>query len=157
MRVADMMQRKLVIIRDDSTVFEAIQLLADGHISGLPVVDGTGRLVGVLSATDVLETEAGEEGPRTLEQTLVSEIMTRRTITATPDTALREAAQQMLYAEVKRLFVEDQGKLVGVISQTDIVRAVANGGLPSLAPVRAAPGLKTSGQKGCRAGAQPTR
>ncbi|MBI3081344.1 MAG: CBS domain-containing protein, partial [Gemmatimonadetes bacterium] len=62
---------------------------------------------------------------RLFDQTTVKEIMTPRPFTITPETEVKEAAQQMLYLEVHRLFVEDEGRLVGVISQSDIVRAVA--------------------------------
>jgi CBS domain-containing protein len=51
--------------------------------------------------------------------------MTPRPLTISPDTEVKEAAQQMLYLEIHRLFVEQQGRLVGVISQSDIVRGVA--------------------------------
>jgi len=93
------------------------------------VVDGRGRVLGVMTTTDVLnaaaETTGAEERERLFEQTTVQEIMTPRPLTITPDTEVKEAAQQMLYLEVHRLFVEDDGHLVGVISQSDIVRAVA--------------------------------
>ena len=55
--------------------------------------------------------------------------MTPRPFTVTPDDDVREAARQMLYADVHRLFVTDGDRLIGVISTTDIVRAVANGAL----------------------------
>jgi len=60
---------------------------------------------------------------------MVRDIMTPRPLTVSSDADVREAAQQMLYAEVHRLFVTSGNQLVGVISTTDIVRAVAVGGL----------------------------
>ena len=62
---------------------------------------------------------------RLFEETLVLEIMAPWPVTVAPDTEVRDAARQMLYLEVQRLFVEERGALVGVISQTDIVGAVA--------------------------------
>jgi CBS domain-containing protein len=62
---------------------------------------------------------------RLFEQTLVLEIMTPWPATIDADTDVRQAAQEMLYLNVPRLFVEFDGALVGVISQTDIVGAVA--------------------------------
>jgi CBS domain-containing membrane protein len=109
--------------------------LADRHISGMPVVDKGGRIMGVVSATDVLTAEAEAEaesstlGRDLMEETLVREIMTPRPYTIAPDEDVREAARQMLYADVHRLFVADGDLLVGVISTTDIVRAVATGKL----------------------------
>ncbi len=93
------------------------------------MVDPRGRVLGVLTTTDVLnaaaETAGAEERERLFEETRVEEIMTPRPLTISPDTDVKEAAQQMLYLEIHRLFVEEQGHLVGVISQSDIVRAVA--------------------------------
>jgi predicted transcriptional regulator len=114
-------------------VAEAIVELADGHISGMPVVDGTGRVIGVLSTTDVLtaEAEADDAASRRslLERTAVRDIMTPRPFTVAPDEDVCEAARQMLYADVHRLFVAEGEQLVGIISTTDIVRALATGRL----------------------------
>jgi CBS domain-containing protein len=129
MKVADLMHTTLVTVVSDSMVSEAVLSLADAHVTGLPVVDVTGRLVGVLSTSDVLTALAEQDEPdaRTavFENTAVRELMTPRPVTIAPDAEVREAAQQMLYANVHRLFVEEAGALVGVISQSDIVRAVA--------------------------------
>jgi CBS domain-containing protein len=131
MRVADLMRPNVVTIRRDATVTEAVTLLADQHISALAVVDEHGRMIGVLSVTDLLRAEAEVEedrGRTTLfEDTRIDELMSPRPITIEPDAPVREAARQMLYAEVHRIFVEADGELVGVISQTDLVRAVAQG------------------------------
>ena len=133
MRVADLMQRNVKTVRSDASVADAIVSLADAHISGMPVVDGTGKVVGVLSTTDVLAAEAEAEDPaarQTLfENTAVREIMTPRPFAITPGEDIREAARQMLYADVHRLFVAEGDKVVGIISTTDIVRAVATGKL----------------------------
>lgn len=129
MKVAELMQRNVKSIRGEASVAEAILTLADGHISGVPVVDASGKMVGVLSSSDLLAAEAETEDASSrqalLENTEVKEIMTRRPYTVPPTAEVREAAQQMLYGEVHRLFVTDGDEVVGVISSTDIVRAVA--------------------------------
>jgi CBS domain-containing protein len=133
MKVIDLMHREVRTLNPDATVADAIVALADAHVTGLPIVDQHGQLLGVLSTSDVLEAEAeaGDSQARTtvLEETRVSDLMTPRPITVTPDTSVQEAARQMLYADVKRLFVAADGRLVGVLSQTDIVGAVAKGKL----------------------------
>ncbi|HEU5261187.1 MAG TPA: CBS domain-containing protein, partial [Gemmatimonadales bacterium] len=113
----------------DATVGDAITALADAHVSALPVTDARGRALGVLSTTDVLcalaeATEPGER-ERLFAEAPVREIMTPRPQVIEPDADVHEAAREMLQREVHRLFVEQQGRLVGVISQTDIVAAVA--------------------------------
>ena len=133
MKVADVMHKDLVTVPMTATVGEAIITLADAHVTGLPVVDRKGLLVGVLSTTDLLTSlaEQGREGDIVplLDETTVSEIMTPRPKTVAPDVDVREAAQQMLYLGIHRLFVESDGELTGVISQTDIVQAYATGRL----------------------------
>jgi CBS domain-containing protein len=133
MRVADLMHTDLRTLQTNSTVSDAVFVLADGHVSAVPVIDAHGRLIGVVSTADIIEAEAEatdrESRTAVLEDTRVEEIMTPRPVTVSPDTVIKEAARQMLYADVKRLFVEHDGRLVGVISQSDIVGAVAGGKL----------------------------
>ncbi len=131
MRVADLMTRDVIGIDRDATVAEAIGRLADEHVGAIAVVTGRNRLVGVISTADVLRAEADttDTDARDIlfEQTRVAELMTARALTIAPGVEAREAARQMLYADVHRLFVEDAGELVGVISQSDLVRALALG------------------------------
>jgi CBS domain-containing protein len=114
-------------------VNDAFVTLAESRISALPVVDSAERLVGVISRTDILasEEEAEDEAARAalFEGTSVRELMTSPALTITPDASIREAAQQMLSAGVHRLFVTSGERVAGVISITDIVRAVATGRL----------------------------
>ncbi|HEX3275747.1 MAG TPA: CBS domain-containing protein [Gemmatimonadales bacterium] len=129
MRVADLMQQPVVTVDTEGTVRDAVVLLSEDHISALPVTDRTGKMVGVVSTSDILtaEAEGAPLGTRDLETMTVAELMTPRPITVSPETDVKEAAQQMLYADVHRLFVTADDRLVGVISTTDIVRAVARG------------------------------
>ena len=128
--VAELMQQNVRTVTGDANVAEVVLSLADAHVSGMPVVDRVGRMIGVVSASDVLLAEAEAEGrPEAMEETSVREIMTSRPYTIGPEEDVREAARQMLYADVHRLFVAEGERLVGVISTTDIVRAVANGKL----------------------------
>jgi chloride channel protein, CIC family len=133
MKVAELMQPNVRTISSDARVAEVVVSLADAHISGLPVVDKGGRILGVVSASDVLTAEAEAEsltmGRDLMEETSVREIMTPRPYTVAPDEDVREAARQMLYAEVHRLFVAEGDRLVRVLSTSDIVRAVATGKL----------------------------
>ena len=133
MKVAELMQKDVKAVRPDASVAEVIASLADAHVSGVPVVDGHGQMLGVISSTDVLvhEAEADDAKARTtlLESTLAQDIMTPRPLTIDPQADVRDAAREMLYAEVHRLFVVSGNRLVGVISSSDVVRAVATGKL----------------------------
>ena len=127
MRVAELMITDLKTVEPEATVAEAVTSMIDAHISALPVVDGRNRLIGVVSTTDILQAAAEEPAvhDQLFGETLVRDLMTPRPATVGLETDVKEAAQQMLYLEVHRLFVEDEGELVGVISQSDIVRGVA--------------------------------
>ena len=133
MKVAELMQTDITCVRPDASVAEVIASLADAHVSGVPVVDGHGCMLGVISSTDVLvqEAEAHDAQARAtlLESTLAQDIMTPRPLTVAPDAEVRDAAREMLYAEVHRLFVVTDQRLIGVVSTSDIVRAVATGRL----------------------------
>lgn len=129
MRVAELMTAGVKSIDAEATIADAVSVIADEHVSALPVVDRAGRFVGVLSTTDILQSaaEAADRADREriFEETQVRELMTTRPATVPVTAEIKEVAQQMLYLDVHRLFVVDDDKLIGVISQSDIVRGVA--------------------------------
>jgi CBS domain-containing protein len=133
MQVYELMQTDVQTVGAETPVNDAFVTLAESRVSALPVVDGAERLVGVISRTDILasEEEAEDEATRAalFEGTSVGELMTSPALTITPDASIREAAQQMLSAGVHRLFITSGERVAGVISITDIVRAVATGRL----------------------------
>jgi CBS domain-containing protein len=147
--VADVMTRDLFTVTPETPLQEAIQLLAQNRISGLPVVTEAGELQGVLSESDLMwqvtgaplpayimlldsviylenPTRYSEEVHKALGQT-VAEVMSHEKVSTTqPDTPLKAAAQLMHQKKVTRLPVLDAAnKLVGILTQGDIVRALA--------------------------------
>ncbi|HEY7195193.1 MAG TPA: CBS domain-containing protein [Gemmatimonadales bacterium] len=129
MKVADIMRTDVKTVDLDATVGEAIASLADIHVSALPVTDARGQIVGVLSTTDILGALSETSEPEIREQLFeepVRDLMTSRSRVIGPEADVLDAAREMLRLDVHRLFVERQGRLVGVISQTDIVAAVAS-------------------------------
>jgi CBS domain-containing protein len=129
MRVNQVMQASVRTVSADDSVGDTIALLADEHISGVPVLDRHGKLVGVVSNSDILEAIAEHNDPEAREAIFesmpVRDIMTTNPQTIGAEATVRDAAQRMLYLEVHRLFVEEDGKLLGVVSTTDLVRALA--------------------------------
>ena len=122
--VADVMTREVLVLHAETSLRDAVVYLANQHVSGAPVVDTRGHLTGAISSSDLLQAES--EG-MDLDTTTIEEVMTRRTLTVRPETELREAALAMEYGDVHRLFVERGGALVGVISRSDVSRALATG------------------------------
>src|SRR5262245_40144731 len=114
MKVAELMRTSLTTVSPDPPVADALVTLADSHISGLPVVDARNRLVGVLSTTDILQAEAecenAEDRERLFRDATVDELMTAKPVVIGPASGVREAAQQMLYLDIHRLFVEEEGE-----------------------------------------------
>ena len=109
MRVSDLMQADLETVSPDTSVNDVFVSLAESRVSALPVVDESGRLVGVISKTDIVASEEdseGEAGRAALFETmLVRDLMTSPALTIGADASIRAAAQQMLSTGVHRLFV----------------------------------------------------
>ena len=129
MKVADIMRTDVKTVDLDATVGEAIATLSDVHVSALPVTDPRGQIVGVLSTTDILGALSETTEPEVREQLFeepVRDVMTPRSRVIGPQADVLDAAREMLRLDVHRLFVESHGRLMGVISQTDIVAAVAS-------------------------------
>ncbi|MBD2305026.1 CBS domain-containing protein [Chroococcidiopsis sp. FACHB-1243] len=146
--VADVMTRDPIVVRSETSLHDAIKLLAEKRISGLPVIDDTGKLIGTISETDLMWQETGVTPPayimfldsviflknpaqyeRDLHKALgqtVGEVMTQDLITVAPDKPLRDAAQLMHDRKIPRLPVVDpSGKVIGILTRGDIVRDLA--------------------------------
>jgi CBS domain-containing protein len=146
--VADVMSREPIVVRAETPLKEAIQILAERRISGLPVVDDVGKLVGIISETDLMWQETGVTPPayimfldsviylqnpadydRDLHKALgqtVGEVMSKNPITISPEKTLKEAAKIMHDRSVHRLPVLDsEGQVIGILTRGDIVRAMA--------------------------------
>lgn len=115
MRVKYIMTRDVIIGRQDTSLDGARELLRQGHISGLPVVDEGNRVVGVFSQTDAL-TKVGHT---------IGEIMTSPAVTVDENASIQEVAALMAAKDINRIPVLRQGTLVGIISRADVVRYVA--------------------------------
>jgi acetoin utilization protein AcuB len=131
MRVADLMTGPLVTVGHDATVAEAWNIMRTRQVRHLPVLDADRRLIGMLTDHDlrlvVLERCLREE-PARLAQTLaglrVNEIMTWAVITVDPGSDVRDAARIMHDRKLGALPVADAGRVVGMLTATDVIRAV---------------------------------
>jgi CBS domain-containing protein len=136
--VEDVMVRKVLTARPDTSLQTVAELMLENGISGMPVVDEDGRLVGMVSKTDLVRQQLGEDagstvrlpsGHHLVDGTTVEEVMTRQVLSVRPGSSLSEAAQIMVNEGVHRVPVVGPGDvLVGLISTSDVVRWVA--GLP---------------------------
>jgi CBS domain-containing protein len=126
LRVRDFMTTAPMSITPDTEIMRVVHLLVSEDISGLPVVDEQGMLVGILTERDCIEValQAGyfdELGGR------VERYMTTPVETAEPDSALMDLAELFVRSPFRRCPVVEEGKLVGLICRRDILRALTSG------------------------------
>ena len=117
LKVEDAMTENVVTVDADATVKEAVEIMNKHEIGCLVVMEGN-KLVGILTERDMLKRVLGES--RNPEKTKVSEIMTTPVTTTSPTTDLEEAAKLMFERNVKKLPVVSEGKLVGLVTLTDL-------------------------------------
>ncbi len=147
--VADVMSRDPIVVNPDTPLKDAIKILAEKRISGLPVVDHHKKLVGVISETDLMWQETGVTPPayimlldsviylenpghyeRDLHKALgqtVGDVMSTDPVVVKPERPLREAAQLMHERKIHRLPVLDaQGQVIGIVTRGDVIRFMAS-------------------------------
>jgi CBS domain-containing protein len=148
--VAEVMTKDLITVSPETSLQEAIQILAEREISGLPVVDPQGKLVGVISETDLTWQATGVDTPpyvmfldsviylqnpakhnQEIHKALgqkVKDAMSDRPATVKEHQLVREAARIMHEKKVRRLpVINEQLELVGIITQGDVIKMMAAG------------------------------
>jgi CBS domain-containing protein len=145
MKIRDIMSTRVISIAPDASVLEAIRLMLQNHISGLPVIDSSGAVVGVVTEGDFLrrgETGTERKRPRWLEFLLgpgrladeyvktharqVNNVMTREVVTIAEDAGLDEAVDIMERRRIKRLPVVRGGQVVGIVSRANLLHALVS-------------------------------
>ncbi len=125
LRVADHMATKLITFKPDQPIFEVIDTLISNKISGGPVVNNDNELVGVISEGDCLkELVKGKYDNIPTLSGNVEDHMAKEVVSISPDENIFEAAKMFLNRRLRRFPVVRAGKLIGQISQKDIMKAV---------------------------------
>lgn len=145
MKARNVMVSPVITVKPDASVKEVAQILLQHHISALPVVDDAGQLTGIVSESDLMRrADLGTERRRSRwlsalfsdEESLaaeyvkahghkVADVMTRRVITAAPDTRLNEIATLLEKHGIKRVPIVENGSLVGIVSRANLIQALA--------------------------------
>ena len=151
LRVADIMQRNVVTVAVDTPLSEVERLLTEHRISGVPVTDERGHIVGVLSLRDIIDRytqdpdarprrgkgfyrlETGELDEEDFEsfelpaesEDVASDVMTAEALTVNVEAPLRDVARLMVEHQVHRLVVEEEHRTVGIVSTMDLLRAAS--------------------------------
>ena len=145
MRAHQIMTRNAITVLPETPILEAAHKMLENHVSGLPVLDASGKLVGIVSESDFLRrSEIGtqQKRPRWLQYFLspahsandfihergrkVEDVMTRDPVVADEDTSLDELVHLMEKNGIKRLPVLRDDKLVGIITRANLLQAVAS-------------------------------
>jgi CBS domain-containing protein len=123
MLIKDHMVTQVVTLHPDMEILRASQVLIGSDVSGAPVLDQHGRLVGMLTERDLLKVvlHAGYHGE---PGGLVRDFMANNPVSVTPDDTILELAERFLKEGYRRYPVVDGGRLVGVISRRDVMRAM---------------------------------
>ena len=146
MKAKDIMSTTVLAVQDTDQAIHAVQIMADNDIGGLPVVNETEVLVGIVTEQDLLLLEETEvprvkaalyglwiEPSRMVEENakrrglLVRDVMTKKVITFSPDTPVIEVAQTMHSRRIGRVPILEDGRVVGIIARSDVMRAIAEG------------------------------
>ena len=151
MTIDDIMTRDLITVTPAASIHAAAQLMIDHGVSGLPVVEADGRLVGIISEGDLILRqmrpatrpwwraffEHGEQLAREYRKavgTTVGEVMTRPVISISPVWGIEMAAAIMQNRRIGRLPVVRDGQLVGIVTRADLIKALASAASEGAAP-----------------------
>jgi len=145
MNASDVMMPDVIVVSADACVKDVAKTLLANHISAVPVVDQQGSLVGIISEGDLVRRpEIGTERTRSWwldalstnrglaeefvrsHSRKVKDVMTREVVTARPDTPLDQIATMLEKHRVKRVPIVSDGKIVGIVSRANLVRALAS-------------------------------
>ncbi|MCF3936700.1 CBS domain-containing protein [Acuticoccus sp. M5D2P5] len=157
MQAKDIMNTAVITVTADTPITDAARRLMEHHISALPVVDASGKLVGLVSEGDFMRRlEDGDDGHRRAWWLLpladpaieashyvkahghtVGDVMTKQVITVNPSTPVGEIAHILETKRIKRVPVVDGHTLVGIVSRADLLRAVAARGSAAIVPASA--------------------
>lgn len=150
MKVEEVMTRDVITTSPGAAIHEVARLMVNHTVSGLPVVDDTGQLVGIISEGDLilrqkqrerlswwrLFFEDGERLAREYQKavgTTVGEVMSTAVISASPDLPIESAAVILDRHRIRRLPVVADGRLVGIVSRGDLVKALSTAPAPAAA------------------------
>jgi CBS domain-containing protein len=141
MRARELMTTPVVTAAPEMTVKEAAEIMTQRGVTGLPVTDRDGRLLGIVSESDILtrvEPRVSSGGvlgmldrvaqatgaDRKISGDTVADLMTTSVITADPEASLRRLTHLMNAYQINRIPIVDEGRLVGIVSRHDVIRAL---------------------------------
>ncbi|AOT71699.1 CBS domain-containing protein [Geosporobacter ferrireducens] len=147
MKAKDIMNRQIITVTEEMTVDETARILLDNKISGVPVVDEQNKVIGIVSETDLIyrekhlhipsfisildgvifleSTKELEYQVRKMAAFKVKDVMTKKVLTIHEDTELEDIVDKIVEKKINRLpVIDSEGKLVGIVTRSDILRHI---------------------------------
>ena len=153
MLAREIMNKEVITVQEDSSIEEVARILTENNISGAPVVNKNGKIVGMVTEGDLLHQETKPRVPaflsilgsfiyisgveryredfKKLAATITSEIMTTDLITVSGDAEIEDVADLMVEHNIKRVPVVEKDTVIGIISRADIIKTLAKRSAPS--------------------------
>lgn len=142
MQVKEVMSKEVSALSPDTNALEALQIIMQKHISGLPVLDKNNKICGMLTETEILKSilpgyidkvgkmmyigyDKAAKKMQNLKNLTVNDIMRTEVLTVQPETSLAEIARLMLMQKRRRIPIVKENKVVGIIAREDVVRTIA--------------------------------
>jgi len=121
LKVKDIMTENVISVTKDTPIFQAIEILADNDITGIPVIKDDMTVIGILSEKDVLSVLYA---PRENEDKVVNDFMTQPAICFEKDESVTDICDCLRESFFRRVLVTEHGKLVGIVSRKDIIKCI---------------------------------
>ncbi len=123
MQAKDIMTKNVVVLKADNKIFETIDVLVGNKISGAPVVNAEGKIIGIVSEKDLL-IALDFLGEKKAAMAQVHEFMTRDVVLLSEETPIKEISQTLVRENIKRIPIVKDEQVVGIVSRRDILRAI---------------------------------
>lgn len=146
LKVKDFMTKEVITVSPETEIVHATKLLLENRINGVPVIDGTGKLVGILCQSDLIAQQKKlpipsfftfldglitltsmkqlEKEVQKIAATTVAQAMTPKPVSVSPDTGIEAVAALMVDNNFHTIPVVEEGKLVGIVGKEDILRTL---------------------------------
>lgn len=147
MKAREIMSSEVITVKKDTTIEEIARILAGKNISGVPVVDGNNRIIGMVTQKDLLYKDVEPRFPAVVEilggivflngvkhyneelkklvATKAEDIMTKNVVVVNGDLPVEKVAGLMVEKDINRIPVVEKGEIIGIISRADIVKYIA--------------------------------
>lgn len=121
MKAKDVMTKNVVVFSSEMTLYDAAKTLIEKRISGAPVADSGGKVIGVITEKDLI-VSADFVGSDRMKTMAVTEIMSTETVSFTSESDISEIATALIHKNIKRVPIVENGTCLGIVSRSDVLK-----------------------------------